>query len=79
MVFHAVVMDYNKMKDDYMQNLYNSDDNNKESYRMRVLVDNNIDRVMYNLNYTLMDEKFVEQDNMEWLVRYLIIEILLFR
>jgi hypothetical protein len=79
MVFHAVVMDYNKMKDDYMQNLYNSDDNNKESYRMRVLVDNNIDRVMYNLNYTLMDEKFVEQDNMEWLVRCLIIEILLFR
>lgn len=79
MVFHAVVMDYNKMKDDYMQNLYNSDDNNKESYRMWVLVDNNIDRVMYNLNYTLMDEKFVEQGNMEWLVRYLKIEILLFR
>jgi len=79
MVFHMMVMDYNKMKDDYMQNLYNSDDNNKESYRMWVLVDNNIDRVMYNLNYTLMDEKFVEQGNMEWLVRYLKIEILLFR
>jgi len=70
-----ILMDYNKMKDDYMhmvvENLNKPDDNNKESCLMIVLEDNNIEMKVYNLDYTLMDEEIVERDNVEWLLRYL--------
>ncbi len=74
-VFHMMLMDYNKMKDDYMhmivENLNKPDDNNKESCLVIVLEDNNIEMKVYNLDYTLMDEEIVERDNVGWLLRYL--------
>jgi hypothetical protein len=70
-----MLMDYNKMKDDYMhmivENLNKPDDNNKESCLVIVLEDNNIEMKVYNLDYTLMDEEIVERDNVGWLLRYL--------
>lgn len=74
-VHYMLVMDYNMMKDDYIhifvENLNKEEDNNKESCLMIDLKDNNIDRKMYNLDYTYMNEMIVEQDNMECLLRYL--------
>ena len=75
-LFHRIVLNYNKMKKDYM-NMLDKDyvDNNKVLDPMIVMKDdNNIDWKMYNFDYMLMNEKIVERDNMEWLETYLILK-----